>query len=91
MTFLAALTGIIRASEGRSESAVELLGLADKQPVKATGWMKDWVLLGRVQRELRDELGPGAFEAAWERGHSLELKAVMEQVLQEIESNGQGA
>jgi predicted ATPase/class 3 adenylate cyclase/Tfp pilus assembly protein PilF len=90
MTCLAALTGIIYASDGRLEAAVELLGLAHKQPIKATGWMKNWVLLSRVQRELQDELGLAAFEAAWERGRSLDLKAVTEKALQEIEANGRG-
>jgi len=84
MTFLTAMSAISYASEERLESAVELLGLALKQPIKVTGWMKQWQLLNRVRTELQDELGQAAFEAAWKRGQSLDLEEVTKEVMQEI-------
>ncbi len=85
MTICTALAAILYTDDGRLEPAVELLGLALKQPVKATGWMEQWVLLNHVQAELQVEMGQAAFEAAWERGQSLDLKATTEEVLQELE------
>jgi predicted ATPase/class 3 adenylate cyclase len=90
MTISIALAALIYAHEGRPESAVELLGLAFKQSVKITGWMRQWRLLERAQSELKDELGQTAFEAAWQQGETLDLKSVAEEVLQEIETNSEG-
>ncbi|MCB0196859.1 MAG: tetratricopeptide repeat protein [Anaerolineae bacterium] len=85
MTLSIAVTALLYASDGRSEAAVDLLGLVFSQPVKATSWMKQWVLLNRVRAQLRDSLGSTAFESAWQRGRSHDLKTAAEAVLQEIE------
>ncbi len=86
MTLFIAQAAVIYVHDGRPESAAELLGLALKQPVKAIGWMEQWVLLNHVQAELQAELGLAAFEAARERGKLLDLKATSEEVLREIEA-----
>src|SRR5262249_9992455 len=40
------------------------------------GWMEKWDLLNETQRQLKAQLGEAAFQAAWERGQTLELDAV---------------
>jgi predicted ATPase/DNA-binding SARP family transcriptional activator len=86
MTLSIASAATLYAHDGRLESAAELLGLALKQPVKATGWIAQWVLLKRIRAELQAEMGQAAFESAWEQGQSLELKAASEQVLRDFEA-----
>jgi hypothetical protein len=86
MAFCIALAAIFHVHDGRPEPAAELLGLALKQPLKATGWMVRWVLLNHVRAELQAELGQTAFQAAFERGKSLDLKAASEGALREIVS-----
>ncbi len=84
LTLLMASSGILHAHKGKRELAAELLGLALDQPVKVTGWMEQWLLLNRVQAELKTALGPDTFDAAFLRGKALDLLATAESVLKEL-------
>ena len=86
MTICSALAAILYAHDGRLEPAAELMGLAFEQAHEVTRWMESWVLMKQVRAELEAGLGSVAFEAAWERGKALDLKATTEGVLREIET-----
>lgn len=68
----------------RPERAVELLGLADRAPQELTGWMAHWQPLTALRHNLAATLGAERYAALWERGASLELDAVVEQLLAEL-------
>jgi DNA-binding CsgD family transcriptional regulator len=75
---------MILAHEGEPEQAVELLALAFTPPASLTGWMERWPLLTRFRASLGAELGAEAFEAAWVRGETSDLKAVIAGVLRQF-------
>ncbi|MBZ0276484.1 MAG: tetratricopeptide repeat protein [Anaerolineae bacterium] len=66
------------------ERAVELLGLAFTHPKTATGWIEKWPLITRLRDDLKAGLGETAYNAAWERGESLDLDAVVQELLVEF-------
>jgi hypothetical protein len=67
---------VILAAEGERARAVELMGLTFGHPRSATGWLEAWPRLAALRVELRAELGPEAFAAAWERGAGMDLESV---------------
>ena len=69
-----------RASEGALTEAAELLGLAFHLPQKLTGWLRRWPLPQRLCDDLKQRLGAGAYEAAWERGSQQALDVVMQDI-----------
>jgi len=85
MTLGIAYAAILYAHDGRLEPSAELMSLALDQPLMAFGWEEHWVLLNQVRAELKAGLEPATFEAAWERGKALDLKAAVERILREIE------
>ena len=75
---------IIEANTGDIERSVELLGLAFSYPKELVGWMEKWPLLTRLRADLKSELGEEAYNAAWERGKSLDLETVVKELLEEF-------
>jgi tetratricopeptide (TPR) repeat protein len=67
---------VVLAAEGERVRAVELMGLIFGHPLSATGWLEAWPRLTTLRAELRAELGPDAFSAAWERGAALDPETV---------------
>ncbi len=67
---------VVLAAEGERERAVELMGLTFSHPLSATGWLEAWPRLVALRAELRAELGPEGFAAAWERGGVLNPETV---------------
>jgi hypothetical protein len=78
-----ALLGMHWADEGEHVRAAEMLGLALSHPAAPRGWLDRWPLLAQKQILLRAELGAEAYDAAWERGRSLDWDVAVEQVLAE--------
>jgi predicted ATPase/DNA-binding CsgD family transcriptional regulator len=78
---------VILAHEGDTERAAELLGLAFTHPASAPAWMQKWPLLTRLRDQLEAELGAAAYQAAWDRGTSLDLETVVTELLLEFRDN----
>jgi DNA-binding CsgD family transcriptional regulator len=70
------ITSIIAAHHAEVERSIKLMALAQSHPASTPGWMQSWPLLTNLQNALRMEVGPRAFDANWEKGQSLNLKAV---------------
>jgi hypothetical protein len=50
--------------------------------------MEKWPLLTRLRADLEAELGQAAYQSAWERGTSLDLEAVVTQLLDDFAEDG---
>jgi predicted ATPase/class 3 adenylate cyclase len=85
MIIASALVALIYDHDGRSEEAVELLGLGLSNPAAFFTWLKEYAPLIDLQSELRESLGHGVFEASWQRGQSMDLMATSEKVLKYIQ------
>ena len=71
----------ILANDGSHVRAAELLALAFNHPTNADDWMAKWPLLINLRDNLYHQLGEEAYESAWKRGASLELSAVVADLL----------
>ena len=78
---LAPMAVLLAAREGRSERAVELMSfivnLPDIPDAVTMRWIARLPLAVRLRDELRAQLGVEAYEAAWERGKTLDLGQTM--------------
>ena len=70
---------VLLAHDGDLEHAAEVLGLSFQHPASAVGWLQKWLLLTRLRTRLEIELGSEVFSAAWKRGKTLDLVAVIEE------------
>ena len=70
------IAALILTNQSQKVRAVEFLALAFTHPVRASGWMEKWPLLGRIRAELEQGLGSEAYSAAWERGKRLDVLTV---------------
>ncbi len=72
---------LLLAHDGDFEAAAELLGLIFTHPASATGWLEKWSLMNDLRMQLAQELGVEAYAGAWERGTTLKLDTVVENLL----------
>jgi hypothetical protein len=75
---------IIAAKSGKSERATELFALVFHHPLSPKGWLKQWPLITRLRAELEATLTPKRFQAAWQRGATLDLWAAAKEHLAEL-------
>jgi DNA-binding CsgD family transcriptional regulator/tetratricopeptide (TPR) repeat protein len=80
---LLAPSGVLMlAHEGQSERAVELLSFILHVPgepkSRALHWLERLPLIVRLRDELQQQMGTDTFDAAWERGKSLDLTCVVD-------------
>jgi transcriptional regulator with XRE-family HTH domain len=75
---------IIAAKSGKSERATELLALVFHHPLSPKGWLEQWPLITRLRAELEATLTPERFQAAWQRGETLDLLATAKEQLAEL-------
>ena len=85
-TRIAGLTvvAILVADEGDPVRAVELLGLALNHPASPRGWLDNLALLTQRHDQLREEIAPDEYDAAWARGAQLDLDATVARLLDEF-------
>ncbi|MEO8611833.1 MAG: LuxR C-terminal-related transcriptional regulator [Chloroflexota bacterium] len=76
-----ALEAVALTHEGHFEAAVEWLALAMTYPRTVGAWLKKWPPLIRLQAQLKTELGNEVYDAAWKRGQSLDLEAIVNGLL----------
>jgi tetratricopeptide (TPR) repeat protein len=78
MTILALpAAALIAAHEGEIERAAEWLSLAFHHPLGPTGLLVTWSLVVQLRAKLETSVAPAVFEAAWERGLTLEFEDVL--------------
>ena len=65
------------ANQDEVARAVQILALAFTHPMSPVGWIEKWLLLERLQTQLKRKLGSKVYEASWERGEQLSLEAVI--------------
>ncbi|HZD55374.1 MAG TPA: tetratricopeptide repeat protein, partial [Anaerolineales bacterium] len=70
---LTPLVAIVQFQDGDPKSAAECLGLFDTLPNELTSWGRKWALLNRLRADLETSLGRQSYQAALERGKSLEM------------------
>ncbi|MBC7813751.1 MAG: tetratricopeptide repeat protein [Burkholderiales bacterium] len=75
-------TCILLAHEGNTERAAEILGFVFTHPASAPAWMEQWGLLTRLRSDLETALGTAEYQAAWKRGETLDLKDVVDHMLE---------
>jgi predicted ATPase len=78
---------VLLARSNHLVKAVELLGFSLNQSKSATAWLEQWSLLHQVRGQLQKELSQQTYEDAWERGKSLDLDTVVQELLNEFEDN----
>ena len=75
----------IKANENEKEWAVELMALYFTSDYCPPG-LKQWTVPNRLCDQLKTELGSDIFDAAWERGQSLDLETVIKEILSQYET-----
>lgn len=80
-------SAMIEFDKGNSEQAVELLSLAFNHPASTTGWLEQWSPISQLQADLEAELGYENYNQAWERGKSLDLETVVQELIDEFSRN----
>lgn len=83
-TVCLAIEAAARAHDGMLQEAAKLLSLAFHQPCWASGWLHHWPLVARLRADLERQLGEDAFQAAWERGGSYGLEAMIRSILNDL-------
>ena len=89
VTWLLPITAALLAREGQTEQAVELLALAYTHSLSPTGWMQHWPLLVGLRADLQAGLSAAVFQAAWERGETLDAAIIAAGLLAPSDGNGE--
>jgi hypothetical protein len=75
---------LLAAADGRLEHAAELLALAFHHPASATGWLRKFLLINRLQERLEKELTEEILTDAWQRGKALDLAETVAALIEEL-------
>ena len=81
--FLMSVSARLLAHQGDLERAAELLGLVFTHPNGPRGYLEKHPGMTQLCRDLEIELGPEAYQAAWERGTAFDLDTVFAQLIAE--------
>jgi hypothetical protein len=79
------IIAMLLADGGKLRRAVELLSLALNHPGSPRGLLESWSLLNKKHAELEVALGADAYAAAWDRGQTLDLDHVIEELIVEFD------
>lgn len=77
-------SALIKQARGQSETALEYLALIFEHPETDIEMTSKIPKLIQLQQQLKAELGKKAYNAAWERGKSLDVLTVAQQLLDEF-------
>jgi hypothetical protein len=80
-----AIFALIYGQTQQYQHCAELLGIC--QNASILGWLPKWSLTHDVIHKAKQELGADAYNAAWERGKSLDLETVVQDLLDESEED----
>lgn len=84
LVWLLPVAAVVAAAMGDDAWAVELLGLAQTHPMRASGWVARWAQLADAEQLLRERLGEAAFGAAWARGEALDLETAVVRIMEDL-------
>ncbi len=76
---------VFHLEDGNVEQSVETLSFVLNHPAAATGWLDHCPLMARSRRDIESQLSDHAYRAAWQRGQSLELETVLEELMTLLE------
>ncbi|MEM7117732.1 MAG: BTAD domain-containing putative transcriptional regulator [Chloroflexota bacterium] len=85
LTSFMTLAALLRADKEQYAQATELLGLIFAQPTDSNGWMNGWATLTQLQNDLQAKLGKTGYQAAWQRGQSLDLYETAQALVTELQ------
>ena len=68
------------AHRGQHERAAELLGVVFEHRIQMA-WLAQYGRVVELRQQLKAELGEDAYRAAWEHGKSLDLKVIVQELL----------
>ncbi len=77
MTWCLPILAILFARENEPERAIEILALAYSHPASSTGWLERWLLINRLQDQLKEQIGTNKYHALWEHGKTLDLYEIV--------------
>ena len=86
LTLALPIAAVLINHEERPEDAAALLGLAFTHPNSATGWMTKWSLLTQLRANLKCDLDPETYAAAWQYGLDSNLNATVEALLSDFQN-----
>ncbi len=78
------LSAFIYHNQQQSDRAVELLSLTLNHTAKLVAWWDEWELFQQLQSDLKTQLSDETYNNAWERGKSLDLETVVQELLIEF-------
>jgi tetratricopeptide (TPR) repeat protein len=73
---------LILGSTGRHERCTELLGFCEDNSM--AGWKDEWSVTHDIVRQAKSTLGEELYQAAFERGKSLNLETIVQELLDEF-------
>jgi DNA-binding CsgD family transcriptional regulator len=79
------VAAIVAARADQQKRAAELFGLAFAAPREINGWIEKWPLVNDVQRQLKSQMGSTAFLTAWGHGQTLQLDAVAQMLIEQLQ------
>ncbi|MCA9906297.1 MAG: tetratricopeptide repeat protein, partial [Anaerolineae bacterium] len=82
----ACLAGIaaVLGHEDQPERALEIISLVGHHRLTPAWWLEDEPLTRRLLQDLQQTLAPDTYAAAWERGKSLDMEHVIEELRAEL-------
>lgn len=86
MSYILIVAAHLLTHEGKTEQAVELLGLAFRQPVSAKRWLQELPFLTQLRAQLQMELGATAYTTTWALGEASNLEAVGAALLEQFQN-----
>jgi hypothetical protein len=86
MGHLMPIVTVVFTREAKYERAVEVLGVSHVLLTGKYRWFNEWTIHQEAEKMLRQELGDNGFEAALERGKSMDLMVAVKQILDELDS-----
>ncbi|NDJ61770.1 MAG: protein kinase [Chloroflexi bacterium] len=76
---------MVLLARGMTEKAVEVLGAQVTHPSLMSGWIDSLPLLARTEAQLRAEVAPEVFNAAFARGQQADVMALARQLVSDFE------
>jgi len=70
--------------DGNLKQAVQLLAIIETEPLSAIEWANNWDTFTSLKTNLKSRLGEQAYNDAWERGKSLDLETVVQDLIDEF-------
>lgn len=81
LTLCLPVAGVVLAHEVDLEMTIEVFALAFTHRASTPSWVEQWSLLTNLQHDLQAELGEDEYQRLWNRGMSLDLDTVTDNLI----------